>query len=413
MNMNEKKQITLKPVCDNHLLYWPPIENIDDVSELAPSLAWFFGSWYNSITIPTIQPIAPKDVKASGVAGSHALADIDKIVVSHFASDAVKRLLYRGSDRVIWTSNIKDEMQFGPGKPLLGSRTLQALQGDRAIYNYYYVGEPKRNSEEAFLKATFSYWKQGGEDGTLLDKSKQALVTIKKRVFKNEEVNLFGTGPSLSESENKSFAGALNIVCNSIIKDHAWILENQPTLIIAADAHFHFSYHKYTEYFLQDLLFALEAIPSAYFVTFDKFAPLLLSKVPSIADRIIGLPSSRQSYGFNLDEEFAVFPGDSVLNMFMMPIGTFIGRNLSLHGFTGRAPTDHFFWGHSNRFQYSDSMSSVRSAHPAFFSKDFSAYNSKVEHDLEVRVEAARANGVNVESRTRTFYKPLLREKSV
>lgn len=395
---------------DGTLLYWPPLPADDPLLGLVPSLSWFFGDWYDTILIPVSGSSPPKRDSGSSLAGAHALANVSKIWLVSAKDQKVLEARASGADRLIWTEDLPDEFIDGPGKPMPGSRSIDRLKGQSQRYQYYFVGDPRRDPQEAFFKATFSYWRQGGEDSSLLLQSRQRLVELKNRLPSGAQTNLFGTGPSLSEIEDQDFSADINIVCNSILKDHVWIKRNAPLIIVAADAHFHFSYHKYAERFLQDLKFALSVLPHASYVTFDKFAALLLKKFPGWRRRIIALPASRKSYGVDLDREFALFPGDSVVNLFMMPIATFLGRDIAMSGFTGRGPADKFFWGHSERFQYSDHMEIVRQAHPAFFDRDFSGYNTKVDEDLDVRVETARAAGLRVMSRTTTYYKCLASE---
>lgn len=394
----------------NTLLYWPPIGPDEKLAEIAPSLSWFFGDWYDAILIPTLGdgPFATEG--AASLAGAHALGAMHKVSVVGADSAEVRQARAAGADRIIWTTDIADAFAGETGKPLPGSRTIERLKGSTSGFQYYFVGHPQRDSEEAFLKATFTYWRQGGEDKALLEASRQRLIGLKAGLKPGATTNLFGTGPSLSEAEDADFTADINIVCNSILKDHAWITKNRPTLIIAADAHFHFGYHKYSERFLGDLKSAIETVPDAYYVTFDKFAALVRKKFSWLEDRIIALPASRKSYGTDLDRQFALFPGDSVVNLFMMPLATFLGRDITLMGFTGRAPDDKFFWGHSQRFQYGEEMPIVREAHPAFFQRDFGGYNSKVDDDLQIRVDAARAQGLRVSSRTTTYYKCLAPE---
>ena len=71
----------------------------------------------------------------------------------------------------------------------------------------------------------------------------------------------------------------------------------------------------------------------------------------------------------------------------------------------GRAPSDSFFWSHSELHQYAELMEDVRQAHPAFFrNRDYGQYANTVDDDIKLRVTAAREAGKGMRSATTSFY---------
>jgi hypothetical protein len=258
---------------------------------------------------------------------------------------------------------------------------------------------------DAYYAVSLTYWVTGGEDKAFLKASRADLMRQRTRANTKSRIALFGTGPSLSETLKDDHSDCFNIICNTIIKNCAFTAQLNPQILVASDAHFHFSYHRYSARFLQDLVNFLNG-SSASFYTFDKFAAFLRLRIPEIANRVFGLPAGRKTYGFNFEEDFSLFPGDSVLNMFLLPMGSFLGQEVVLNGFTGRAPSDSFFWSHSELHQYTDLMADVRKAHPAFFrNRDYGQYANTVDDDITLRVNAARESGKVMRSATSTFYK--------
>jgi hypothetical protein len=271
--------------------------------------------------------------------------------------------------------------------------------------HYYYIGSPEDEPQDAYYAVCLTYWLSGGEDEDLIRRSKDLLLHFRQIAKSYSAVALFGTGPSLAEVKGIGYRDSFNVICNTIVKNRELCEELQPKVVIAADAHFHFSYHQYSARLLADLAYVLNEI-GAVFLTFDKFATFLKARLPFMADKVFGIPAGRKRYGFDFDCDFRVMAGDSVLNMFMLPIASFLSDQIDLCGFTGRAPNDSYFWAHSNANQYTDLMASVRSAHPAFFSdRDYVGYADDVDNQIALRVNHARAVGKSVTARTTTFYK--------
>jgi len=269
---------------------------------------------------------------------------------------------------------------------------------------YYYFGNAETDVQDAYHAVCLSYWVNGGEDKPLLEASRSELLRLRAHAANARKVAVFGTGPSLSEALSREHHHSFNIICNTIIKNREFTCRLDPKILVASDAHFHFSYHRYSTRFLTDLSAFLHHSSSSFF-TFDKFAVFLRLRLPQIANRVFGMPAGRKSYGFDFDQDFRLFPGDSVLNMFLLPLASFLGNDISLNGFTGRAPSDRYFWSHNELHQYVELMADVRSAHPAFFrNRDYGKYANTVDDDIRLRVVAARGAGKVVSSDTTSFY---------
>lgn len=335
-----------------------------------------------------------------------ALADLHKVELIS-VDDARRRVGERRITLLVRTRDVTGDPLLADAVPLRGSRPIRGLpkaaSGSDSLV-YYYIGTPETDSDDAYHAVCLTYWAQGGPDADLLATSKAELLRQRDLAAGFDQVALFGTGPSLGEALDRDHSRSFNIICNTVIKNRAFVKRLSPSLLVASDAHFHFSYHRYSARFLADLVEFLQDGEASFF-TFDKFAAFARRRMPCIAQRIFGIPAGRSSYGYDFDRDFRVFPGDSVLNMFLLPFGCFLGDRVELNGFTGRAPTDTYFWNHSELHQYVDLMESVRLAHPAFFqSRDFRGYASNVDEEIALRVSAGRMAGKTVLSRTTSFY---------
>jgi hypothetical protein len=390
-------------------LVWPPLPGLDspELLRCAASVAWFAGPVARRIFIPALD--APAGSSPGGLpdyVSLGALSDLPKVHLVSVA-EAEERAASRQVTVLMRERNAGPHRLLAVSAPMPGSLLLEGVPRAAAELKplrYYYIGMPENDLQDAYYGVCLSYWAQGGEDAALLAASRAELLRLREEASSFDEVSLFGTGPSLGEALDRDFSRSFNIVCNTIIKNRVLVEQLNPKVLVASDAHFHFSYHRYSARFLADVVDFLHRGDGAFF-TFDKFAAFVRRRLPDVAHRIFGIPAGRTAYGYDFDRDFRLFPGDSVLNMFLLPMGSFLGETVSLHGFTGRAPSDTYFWSHSELHQYTDLMDAVRQAHPAFFrNRDYGGYAGNVDEDILRRVMHARAAGKSVRSRTTSFY---------
>lgn len=371
--------------------------------------AWFAGPVASRLAIPVHDPGRYALSELPPYVSLAALADLPKVELIS-VDEAKLRLGTRKVTLLVRQRDASNEPLLAHAVPLRGSQALLGIPkvvASADALRYYYIGKPELDLGDAYHAVCLTYWVQGGEDPSLLSASKAELMRQREFAGSLDQVALFGTGPSLAEALDRDHSRSFNIVCNTVIKNRDLVSRLSPKLLVASDAHFHFSYHRYSARFLADVVEFLEAGDASFF-TFDKFAAFARRRIPSVAHRIFGIPAGRVKYGYDFDRDFRVYPGDSVLNMFLLPFACFLGERIELNGFTGRAPTDSYFWSHSELHQYVDLMDAVRQAHPAFFkNRDFGGYAGNVDSEIALRVSAGRDAGKTIASRTTSFYKAL------
>lgn len=390
------------------VVLWPPIsDSSSDVSQWMAVLSWFAGHLSSRILIP-IAGRSGAVVAPPEHASAASLVDVGKIELCD-VEKAVSEIMSGGAITLIHQRELSEVYPSLHMKKLMGSVSVTGVASPRAGENstYYYIGSPHTESQDAYFAVCLTYWLAGGEDKSFLEASYRMLMQIKGDASQFRRIGLFGTGPSLAEAVKGEYSDSLNLICNTIVKNKRFCDQVNPRIIVASDAHFHFSYHRYSARFLADLANRLEESDAVFF-TFDKFAAFVRWRLPNLAAKIFGIPAGRDTYGFNFDTDFRLYPGDSVLNMFLLPLGSFLGQEVILNGFTGRAPSDDYFWSHLEDFQYPELLGSVRQAHPAFFAnRDYGQYADNVDDQISLRVRHAREMGKTIASGTTTFYKAL------
>ncbi len=384
-------------------LVWPPVdaEDYGGTSAAAAYFSWFFGDVADQIVLPLAsEPSVSRHMAFSlGSVGA-----IHKVVVVRLIEpgllDGVTHVLMRSKTPTALPGNAKCFK-------MPGSTKIDVSEGSKTDPLYYYIGSPESEPQDAYHCVLFTYWLEGGRNDRFLKESQERLKACKARLLPGQPVSVFGTGPSIAEVDPKNHRFDASVICNTIVKNRKFCDALNVAVIVASDCHFHFSCNQYAFQFLSDLRYQMSN-SAAIYVTFDKFAPFVVRKVAELQGRICGIPAGRDTFGYNFDEDFRVLPGESVVNMFMLPVACYLSDNVRLCGFTGRAPNDSYFWSHADAFQYQDLLPTVRDTHPGFFKdRDYDAYGETVGQQLSSRVAVARSNGIEIQSLTTSFYKGL------
>lgn len=392
-------------------ILWPPLsaDEPEEVGDICARASWFAGHLYDRILVPIDGPVA--SVRLPSYVSFAATVDLSKVRVCTVGE--LDALAGPESQRMYLVTRADVADISGPAQRATrfkGSIEVKGMEPKASSCGatYYYVGHTSTDLQDAYHWTCLTFWTHASRQETdVLEPSRRMLAELKVRASRYPRVAIFGTGPSLSEALDRDHSQALNIICNSIVKNRQFCDRLRPAAIVAADAHFHFSYHRYSAALLHDIVHQLRTSETVMF-TFDKFATFLRHRIPGLAHKIFGIPAGRKEYGYDLDRDFRVQAGDSVLNMFLLPMASHLGDEIVLNGFTGRAASDTYFWSHSELHQYADRMADVRAAHVAFFAgRDYGGYADTVDQEIALRVDHARGQGKRVSSATRSFYTAL------
>lgn len=232
--------------------------------------------------------------------------------------------------------------------------------------------------------------------------SRQALVDENRSAFLNSSLLnrsydrsiVLATGPSISDYRRFDTEGAMVIACNSVIKSRDIMDRVQPQILVFADPIFHYGPSVYAATFRHDLEHALARYDFTI-VTPMKYYSTLLDTVPSAAGRMIAVPFERDcGVVMDLEREFRTKVTDNILTLLMLPLAYSFSDEVLVLGCDGRPLEDNdYFWKHGGEVQYADKMSSIKQAHPSFFSMDYDDYYARHLLNTERFVQMADAQG--------------------
>jgi hypothetical protein len=126
-----------------------------------------------------------------------------------------------------------------------------------------------------------------------------------------------------------------------------------------------------------------------------KYYPLLLSKFPEYAERIIGVPFCKtEKFNNDIYTKFEVKTTSNILTLLLLPLATSIARCVNIIGCDGRPlEDDGYFWGHGASVQINDKMANIKIVHPGFFAIDYNEYYFEHCHTLANLLEQAESAG--------------------
>lgn len=236
-------------------------------------------------------------------------------------------------------------------------------------------------------------------------------VSFKEKNKSKTKANLFLTGPSFSRYGEFSLAGdAINIVCNTIIKDTDFLeYIGGPDIIAFADPEFHFSSCNYAHEFRRLVVNTVLKYGSFIAVPLAT-VPLMLGNYPELKDKIIGLRRSDELV-FPNELDLSAKPSGSILTFLMLPLATDLADEIYILGADGRGKKENYFWKHNEKVQMKELMSSVFAMHPSVF-RDVSYKDHYAAHCayMEKMILSGEAIGKKYFSLTESFV-PVLQKR--
>jgi hypothetical protein len=206
------------------------------------------------------------------------------------------------------------------------------------------------------------------KDGYLLD-SKNRFVKRVQELKKNplSKCYIFGTGPSLEKAINRDWSDGYRVVCNTIVRDQKLWKHLEPHFIVAGDAIYHFGCTTFAKTFRKDLAKRLSE-SNTMFLYPAIFHELVIREFSHFAEQLIPVPwKNHPNINVDLTRQFELPRLGNVLNLLLLPLGCSLSKEVNLFGFDGRAPKDKLFWSNSNKHNYPELMTTLQTAHPAFF----------------------------------------------
>jgi len=241
------------------------------------------------------------------------------------------------------------------------------------------------------------------------DEQKQSLRNISLENFKRlrEELGepdsayVFTTGPSLDRALEFEFnPDSVRIICNSMVRNRVLLDKIKPNILVFADPVFHFGPSKYAHEFRRQAIEVIQDYGCYCIVPEDKL-PIMRQHYPRIADRIIGMPVTRDPWNFPGDRQFYVRGTKNIMTLLMVPLASALSRNVYIIGADGRSPKEKYFWKHSKENQFEELMGSVEETHPSFFrDRIYTSYYAEHCRVVEDQIERGEQQGISYFSLT-------------
>lgn len=251
-----------------------------------------------------------------------------------------------------------------------------------------------------------------------INESKEKFLVLSQFVnsFKYQKAYIFGTGPSLELSLDKSiyFTDGLTIACNSMLKNDPLMEKLDPKIIIASDPIFHAGCSSYAGEFRKLLIKSLDRY-NAYFITSMRDYKLYLSNLPSkYKHRIIGIPYTiMEIANFDLHKKFVLKVHSNVLTFLLIPVATSFTKHIYLVGNDGRKlEQNNYFWQHDPNSQLNDKMKEIKITHPSFFNIDYNDYYISHCETLEKMIHQGQKQGYQFYNLTPSYI-PVLKSITV
>jgi len=210
------------------------------------------------------------------------------------------------------------------------------------------------------------------------DVSKKNFLSYQYQKSHKTKATCFVTGPSFSEYSKFEFNNNdLIVICNSIVKDHAFLEHTKGADILTfADPVFHFSFNEYAKVFRENMIFTFDKYK--FFVTVPMHVfPVIYYNYPSLRNHLIGVVYKRRQQEYNIPSHDQLWVKDNanILTNLMIPMACAVSDQICIIGADGRKPDEKYFWAHNSSVQFDNLMSAVFEAHPSFFrDRDYKDY---------------------------------------
>lgn len=222
---------------------------------------------------------------------------------------------------------------------------------------------------------------------------------------KTEIAHVFGTGPRLAMVDVDALAPGASIVCNSLVKNDAFLDALRPAFVVAVDPIFHAGPSAHAAAFRARLACTLARL-RPLFVVQERDAHIYEATLPQpLHDLLTPIPVG---YGLkpNLDlaDRFEVTATRNVLTMALLPLAAMLGRDVRIYGCDGRAPGERAtFWAYDPRAAFPHEQAQQHEAHPGFFSLDVGDYYALHCETVRLWLRAMEQRGLRVTSGTPSF----------
>lgn len=243
--------------------------------------------------------------------------------------------------------------------------------------------DPDFYSTEECTAWSYLYGLATGKNSYTDQISSANFVRMRQKLKHKRQACCFLTGQSFDGyKDHPETKNMIKVICNSIVKNDAFMEFNNPDILVFADPVYHFSWNAYAEKFRSDVLKTAEKY-DVFILIPDNMVALMLKHFPQLSNKLIGIGRSTE-FNFPSEKNPRVYVTDNILTYLMLPVASSLADTVYMLGADGRSPDDKMFWKHNSTVQYDGLMQTVVDAHPSFF-RDRNYIEYQQHHDKVMR----------------------------
>jgi len=252
-----------------------------------------------------------------------------------------------------------------------------------------------------------------------LSKDRERLVAISRdrflslrRSITNKTVYLYGTGPSLDETERYDLSDGHAIVCNEIIANDARMARLHPLVATFADPILHAGPSAAAAAFRKAVSQQMQKRSFTLVVPFRDYLPLLTVLPRDVHERVVGLPTFAEGgLAIDLATRFSVKALPNVMTQIMLPLAATLFETIGICGADGRsAAEESAFWTHHHGSQFDAQVKALEAAHPAYAQRSETEAYQRYCTDLDRLCRTIERRGHRIVGVTASYI-PALRRR--
>lgn len=297
----------------------------------------------------------------------------------------------------------------------------------KAVYDYFLISkashifgnmhhlhrasviDPAFYSTEECTAWSYLYDRASGDRTYVRQISANNFTRMRQKLKNKKQACCFLTGQSFDKyTEHPETKSMIKVICNSVVKNDAFMEYNNPDVLVFADPVYHFSWNMYAENFRRDVL-KTAAKYGTFIMIPENMMALMLKHYPQLSDKLIGIDRA-SGFCFPSENSLRTYVTDNILTYLMLPVASSLADEIYILGANGRSPDDKMFWKHNSSVQYDSLMQSVADAHPSFFrDRNFVEYQEHHDKVMEGVFRYGESKGKKYISLNRSYLKSINR----
>ena len=241
--------------------------------------------------------------------------------------------------------------------------------------------------------------------------ARERLVELRRKLKKRSGY-LFGTGPSLDETERYDLSDGHAIICNELIANEELMARVHPVALAFADPVLHAGPSAAAAAYRQQVYAQMQQRDLWLVLPLRDYLPISVDMPKELRHRTIPVPGYAEGPpNVNLLDTFAVRQRPNVMTQLMLPLAASLFERIGVCGADGRSGAeDSAFWSHHRDSGFDDHLSALTPLHPAYAAREEAETYQHYCTDFDRLCRAAERAGRTVVGITASFI-PALRRR--